>query len=383
MHQRTWLSILTLPIVTAFTYPVVFQQAQPAARIEVGRASQADPLAGMSDIQDVLTLVRDNYVDVPDMEKVVRGGIEEALERAHPMNAYLTPEELRLPDPGPAQVGLTLLKKTIWAQVVAVTPGSPADKAGIVVGDVIRKIDGDSIGSMSSWELERKLKGPAGSGLDLVNYDNISGQLKKINLKRELAQRPAILLRREAKGTLVSLPDLSAGRASELTGLLAGVDRGLPLVVDLRRCAGGELAEAARVASLFVSDGPFLTVQETGKPDRVLSVSTAATPPLPKVVILQGYGTVGAGEGLAAYLKKQSVLTVGERTAALGIERNRILLKQGGAVELVTRRWVGAGGEKLDRQGVTPEAPLKVSRPDEDPLPKVLEILAAKSKKVD
>ena len=210
MHQRTWLSLLTLPIVSAFTYPVLVRQAPPAPRVEASTSPQ-DPLAGLSDIQDVLTLVRDNYVDTPDLEKVIGGGSENALERAHPLNAYISPEELRLPEPGPAQVGLTVLKKTIWAQVVAVTPGSPADKAGIQVGDVVRKLDGDSIGSMSAWVLERRLKGAVGSELNLVNYDSVSGQLKKFNLKRELVKRPAIFVRKEAKGSLVALPDLSTG----------------------------------------------------------------------------------------------------------------------------------------------------------------------------
>ena len=380
MHQRTWLTLLTLPLVTAFTYPVVFQKAQPAPKVEVSQGSQ-DPLAGLADIQDVLTLVRDNYVDTPDLEKVIGGGIENALERAHPLNAYLSPEELRLPDPGPAQVGLTVVKKTIWAQVIAVTPGGPADKAGILVGDVVRKIDGVSIGGMSAWILERRLKGSVGSELNLVNYDSVTGQLKKFSLKRELVKRPAISVRRESKGTLISLPDLSVGRATELKGLLGEFDRGLPLVIDLRGCAGGELSEASQVAALFAKGGPFLTVQEAGKPDRLLTAAPSGSPPFPELAILQGSGTAGAGEGLAAFLKKQAILTIGDRTAALGVERNRILLKQGGAIELVNRRWVGAGGEKLDRQGVLPDESLKGLRADEDPLPKVLELLGSKRKK--
>ena len=71
---------------------------------------------------------------------------------------------------------------------------------------------------------------------------------------------------------------------------------------------------------------------------------------------------------------------MGERTAALGVQRTRILLKQGGAVELVNRRWLGAGGEKLDRQGVAPDYSLRGLQPDEDPLPKVLDALEAKNK---
>lgn len=380
MHQRTWLSLLTLPFVTAFTYPMVFQPAKPAAQVETSKAPQ-DPLAGLSDIQDVLTLVRDNYVDVPDMDKVVHGGIETALERAHPWNAYLTPDDLRLPDPGPAGVGLTVVKKAIWAQVLAVAPGSPAEKAGIQVGDIIRKVDGQSIGAMSAWRLERQLKGAPGSELNLVNYDNTTGQIKKLALKREVLARPTIAVRKEAKATVLRLPDLSPGRTMELKGLLENVDRKLPLILDLRGCAGGDLTEAAAAAGLFAKEGTLVTVQEAGKPERTIAVTKAEGAPWSSLAVLQGYGTVGASEGLASFLKKQSILVVGERTAGLGVERSRFQLKQGGAVELVNRRWVGAGGEKLDRQGVIPDEPLKATSASDDLLPKVLELLQNRLKK--
>jgi carboxyl-terminal processing protease len=380
MNQRTWLAILTLPFVTAFTYPMVFQQAQPIVKIETPKNPQ-DPLSGLSDIQDVLSNVRDYYVDTPDMEKVIAGGIQAALERAHPMNAYLTPEELRLPDPGPAQAGLMVLKKSIWAQVIAVTPGSPAAKAGMQVGDVIRKIDGDSVSTMSAWTIERRLKGTVGSELNLVKYDSANGQIKQVTLKREVILRPAISARKDPKATVIELPDLSTGRAMELKAMLGTLDRKLPLVLDLRECAGGDLTEAAMVAGLFAGDGTLVSVQEAGKPDRSVMAVSAGLQPFPEFAVLQGYGTVGASEGLVSFLKKQALLTIGEKTAGLGVERNRFPLKQGGAVELVNRRWLGAGGEKLDRQGVEPVEVLKGLQPNEDPLPKVLEIMATKLKK--
>ena len=188
MHQRSWLSLLTLPLVAAFTYPVMFQPVQDAPRLTAQVAAQ-DPLAGLSDIQDVLTLVRDNYVDKPDMEKVISGGIQGVLERAHPLNSYLTAEDLHLPDPGPAGVGITVVKRQIYAQIVAVVPDSPAAKAGFQVSDMVRKLDGESIGPMSAWTLERRLRGPVGSELTLLRYVAANGDLKKITLKRELSSR--------------------------------------------------------------------------------------------------------------------------------------------------------------------------------------------------
>ncbi len=393
MHQRAWLSILTFPLVATFTYPVVFRQALPSVQIEARQGPQ-DPLSGLSDIQDVLSLVKDHYVDSTDMEKVVNGGIVSALERAHPLNAYVSPEELRLLDPGPAQVGLTVLRKNIWAQVLAVSPGSPAAKAGIQPGDVIRKVDGESVGALSAWMLERKLRGLPGTEITVVHYASIDGQLKKVSMKRELPARRSILLKKDTKATLIGLPDLAPGRALEFKALLGDLDRKFPLVLDLRNCVGGELSEAALVAGLLGGDGKLATVQEVGKPDRIVSVvknvdktvdknvDKDGESAFSKIAIVQDISTVGAGETLVSLLKKQTVFTVGERTAGLGVERSRILLKQGGAVELVNRRWLGADGEKLDRQGVTPEQSLKNVQTLEDPLPKVLELLANRPKKV-
>ncbi len=419
MHQRSWLSLLTFPLVAAFTYPVMFQPVHDAPRIAAQAGPQApsqDPLAGLSDIQDVLALVRDNYVDKPDMEKVIDGGIQGVLERAHPLNAYLTPDDLHLPDPGPAGIGITVVKRQIYAQVVAVVPGSPAAKAGFQVSDMLRKLDGDSIGPMSAWTLERRLRGPVGSELSLLRYVAANGDLKQVSVKRELIVAPPVAVRKEPRATVLALADLGPGRAAELRRLLPGLDHKLPLVIDLRGCAGGTLAEAAQVAGLFVGPGPLATVEETGKPPVPVAIVPAGLPPFEQLAVLQGNYTLGPAEAFSSALKKQSVPVFGERTYGLGVERTRFLLRQGGAAEVVNKRWLGAGGEFLgagaekpealkaqdavkDKAGpkaeplgfgVVPDHVIKAVRPDDhavkgtkpedDPLPKILEILDAKVK---
>jgi len=384
MHQRTWFSLITLPLVAGFTYPVVFQKAPPAIRSESSQGSQ-DPLAGLADIQDVLSLVHENYVEEPDMEKVIQGGIQAVLERAHPLNAYLSNEDLRLPDPGPGEVGLKVVKRQIYAQIVAVVPGSPAAKAGIQLGDVLRKLDGDSIGPMSSWTLERRLRGALGSSLTVVMHQASSGDLKTLTLNRELPIHAPITVKKDPKATVLSLPDVTLGRADELKILLGGLDHKLPLVLDLRQCATGDLQEAALIAGFFMGDGPFATIQEVGKGDRLVRVVASPLEAFPKVAVLQGAGTVGAPEALVSAFKKHGIPTFGDRTAALGVERSRFALRNG-AAEIVNRRWVGTGGEKLgfggeksdQAPGVVAQHALKGLKPEEDPLPKVLEILEAK-----
>ena len=375
MHARTWLSVLSLPLVAAFTLPVLQQANPPSPRSAVdSKAAPQDPLAGLSDIQDVLSLVQQNYVDPPDMEKVVWGGVQAVLERSHPLNAYLTAEDLRLPDPGPAEAGLVVVKRGIYATVLAVVPGGPAAKAGIQAGDVLRKVDGDSVGRISAWSLERKLRGPVGSSLDLYRY-NATGDLTKTSVQRQLITPGAVVLKQGQGALLVSLPDLAPGRAEELKKTLAAADRGQTLVLDLRQCLKGSMGEAAAVAGLMGSKGNLATLEEAGKPERLLPVTGTGTA-FTRLALLLGRSTLGAGEVLASCLKKDGARTFGERTPGFGVERTRFPLKQGGAVELVSKRWVGLGGEKLDRQGVVPDQVLKVAD-TEDPLAKVLTALAA------
>jgi C-terminal peptidase prc len=373
MHARTWLSILSLPLVGAFTLPVLQQGQAPKAQPKAGaKAAPQDPLAGLSDIQDVLSLVQQNYVDPPDMEKVVGGGLQAVLERSHPLNAYLTAEDLRLPDPGPAEAGLVVVKRGIYASVMAVTAGGPAAKAGIQPGDVIRKVDGDSVGRLSAWALERKLRGPEGSTLDLYRY-NATGDLTKTTVTRQKPAPNPVAVKQGQGALLVALPDLAAGRGEELKKALAHADRAQTLVLDLRGCQRGAMDEAAAVAGLLGVQGTFATLQEAGKSDRAIAVSGGGKP-FAKLALLVGRSTIGAPEVLAACLKKGGARVLGERTPGLGVERARFALKQGGAVELVSKRWVGLGGEKLDRQGIIPDQVLRVAD-TEDPLARVLTAL--------
>jgi carboxyl-terminal processing protease len=399
MHQRTWLSLLTLPLIITFTAPMFHKQAPKPAKVEQNAASSDDPLAGLADIQDVLAHIRLNYVDVPDMEKVLAGGIQNALDRVHILNSYLPPKETQLPDPGSGETGLTLLKDRIIAFVAGVVPGSPAAEAGLKVGDQIRRIDGESLVPLSQWALERSLKGPVGSEITLAA--GLGSEQKKFVLRREKLRRPPTERRTDPRATTVILPDLGEGRAKELTDLLKKTSASIPLIVDLRNCIGGTYEEASKVASLLGCSGIFATLQETGQSDRPLRVPGHESISFSKIAVLIGQGTIGPAETLAAALKHandegnepkvpKTVILLGERTVGQAVERRRFPLKQGGAVEIVTKRWMGAGGERVDRgaggwrirTGLAPDYSLRGIPDDENLLPRIMDALQKGSPKL-
>lgn len=372
MHARTWLSALSLPLVAAFTWPVATQKLPTDG---AKSATTQDPLAGLTDIEDVLALVQANYVDRPDMPKVIGGGIQAVLERAHPLNSLLTPEDLRAGAPGPASAGMTVVKRGIYAQVLAVVPGGPADKAGVQMGDVIRRVDDEPIGPLSSWKLDRMLCGQPGAKIALFRYSAATADLGKVDVTLEPLAHRAITVKTTDQGSLVTIPDLKAGRAAELKAAILKLDRSKPLMLDLREDTDGSLTEAATVAGLFTGAGPFATIQDAGKPDRAVAITPSGLPAFKQLIVIQDPSTLGAAEALSSCLKKNGAAIVGERTPGLGVAQTRIPLRDGGAVELVTERWIGDGGEKLDRQGVTPTRALKLG-PKDDPLTAVLAALA-------
>ena len=396
MHQRSWLTLLTFPLIVAFTVPMFHRQEHRQAESMQRAAQGDDPLAGLADIQDVIAHIRNSYVEVPDLGMVLDGGIQGALERASLLNSYISPEETQLPSPGPGETGLTLVKDKIIAYVVGVAPNSPAAHAGFQIGDWVRKMDNEPISSMSHWAMERKLRGPVGSELEILRMSAATREQKKIAVKREKLKRQPIVSNLGPKAVQVALPDLGEGRAAELKAILKAADSKLPIVLDIRNCPSGSYAEAAKVASILGCRGTFATLQEVGQPDRPLAVPSNGAAPFKKIAVLVGQGTMGPAEALAFALKNlgaqpaetknpvAEAVFLGERTHGNAVELKTLPLRQGGAVEIVTKRWMGAGGERLDMglaggqlrsTGLTPDYSLRGVPDNEDFLPRVLEAL--------
>ena len=121
---------------------------------------------------EVLNRIKQEYVTDPDLKKVTDGAIRGLLESLDPYSTYLTPEQyqdyLQHPDPGPADVGIFVSKRMGYATVVAVLPGSPAEKAGVKPGDLIDEVDGAPTRQFSVLQLERTMAGQPNSTVKLT-----------------------------------------------------------------------------------------------------------------------------------------------------------------------------------------------------------------------
>lgn len=120
---------------------------------------------------EVLGLIRDTYVDEPNTDALMAGALEGVTDAMDPFSVYVpgpaVPGYVKALAAGKSLSGLALLKERGATLVMAVEKGSPADAAGLKVGDLVAKLDGASTRTMPIWEMQEQLARAPGSKIAL------------------------------------------------------------------------------------------------------------------------------------------------------------------------------------------------------------------------
>ncbi|MED5285784.1 MAG: S41 family peptidase [Planctomycetota bacterium] len=276
--------------------------------------------------------------------------------------------------------------------IVCPLMNTPAFRAGISAGDVITAIDGQSSEGMNSSDAVNKIKGPRGTQVTLTLQSSETGELRDVDLVRELISVESVVGdRRRPDGsweyTLEDHPEIAYVRIKEFgektATELEAVAETLPenilgLILDLRYNSGGLLDRAVEVCDLFLNEGTIVTIKSRGgEPDRppyTAELGTAFPDKLP-VAILINSGTASASEIVAACLQDHECATVvGERSYGKGTVQQIIKIDGGrSALKLtVSSYWRPSGrnihrlnGEESDEWGVLPDPGYEVPLTDE------------------
>ena len=256
---------------------------------------------------EVLNRIKQEYVTDPDLKKVTDGAIRGLLESLDPYSTYLTPEQyqdyLQHPDPGPADVGIFVSKRMGYATVVAVLPGSPAEKAGVKPGDLIDEVDGAPTRQFSVLQLERMMAGQPDSTvkLTLVREGRVDPQ--SITITRAVLNYPPVFAKMVDDGTgYMRVATFNKGKAREIAAKIKELESqgAHKIVLDLRNCAGGDVQEAVDTASLFLNKGlvTYLAGQRFPRQDvEVHPTGPVCTLPL---AVLINQSTAGPAELVAS-----------------------------------------------------------------------------------
>ena len=319
--------------------------------------------------EEVLSRVRSEYVEEPDIKEVTNGALHGLLESLDPFSSYLSPDEYaeyqKKKAPGSGETGLIVAKKFGYVSVITTLPGSPAAKSGISTGDIIEGINGTSTREMSLEKIRKELSGKAGSTVTLSLIRTSRVEPQKLTLKRETLTTPAVLAKQSEPGIgYLRIEAFPKGRSIEVAQRLAQLNNtgSKSLVLDLRNSADGEISEAVAIADLFMDHGLITYLQGQKMPRQDFN-ATAGKKAAMKIVVLVNRGTAGPAEVLASALQENGrAEMIGEKTYGVGSVQKIIPLDDGSAILLSVAKYYTPGGKAIQDNGLTPGVLVAESR---------------------
>ncbi len=342
----------------------------------IGKAGENTPENSPSSVYrhlgvytEVLSRIKTDYVEEPDMKLVTLGAVNGLLESIDPFASYLNSDQykeyLKDFDTYRGDVGMVLSKKYGYIAIVDVIPGSPAAKAGLSTGDMIETIKGVATRDMPLAYASLLLRGQPGSNIDLTVLKR-KPEPEKVTLTRAVVANPPLAAKIIPDGIGYIRPDSLTGKkvdeiAAAVKDLQAkGAKR---FLLDLRSCGAGEVDPGIELANLFLQSGTIAYAQGQRYPrhDYVADGKKQITS-LPLVVITNRGTAAGAEVAAAALLGDKRADVVGERTYGDASIRRTITMDDGSAVILSVAKFYGPDGKAIQDTGVTPTE--QVAEPD-------------------
>ena len=241
-------------------------------------------------------------------------------------------------------------------EVGSVQPGSPADQAGLLTGDVLLRVAATDVTTADVPTTAGLLRGEEGTTV-LVAVRRGSAT-RTVRLARAMFSTDDVVVERLAGGiSRVAITAFTRGVGRDVARAMAaeGPDRTGGVVLDLRDNPGGLLDEAVSVASVFLDGGPVVSYERRGAKPRTLDAFEGGDTATPLVVLVNP-STASAAEVVAGALQDRNrAVVVGTRTYGKGSVQEPSTLSDGSALELTVGRYLTPSGRALDGVGIEPD----------------------------
>jgi carboxyl-terminal processing protease len=351
-------------------------------------AGRFDPYKKLSVFTKVLSYIEMNYVENVSESDLMFGAARGLTDVLDPHSRFMDPEEydrLKRETEGDTEItgiGIDLERRKRGLVVVSPIEGSPAWKAGVEPGDIIKKIDGTDADSLEWEEAVGRIQGPEGSEVVLVLERR--GREQTLRIKRMKFEVRSVEGRMLEDGYgYIKIRIFSSNTDSKLVEALEDVKKrsdtkgGLRgLILDLRRNPGGLLDQGVRVADRFLTEGLIVrTVGKAGREmDRQMAHSRGSWTGFPMVVLVDG-ATASAAEIVAGALQDhQRAVIMGSQSFGKGSVQTVMEIDGCGpkpcGLKLTVSRYFTPSGRSIQNQGITPDVFVDASAPptetDED-----------------
>jgi len=342
------------------------------------------PREQLRKFSEVYSVIKNNYVDNIDDNKLFNDAIAGALAGLDPHSTYLDYEGLK--DFGIATggefggLGLEVGMEDGLVKVVSPIEDTPAYRAGIKSGDLIVQLDGAPVKGLSIGDAIKKMRGKPDTQIKLSISRKGEKGLVDITLTRAIIKNPSV----KYKLTDAGYPYVRITQFQERTGQdlakalmtirekTQGPIKGM--VLDLRNNPGGVVSSAVAVSAAFLkkdllvvySDGRtadskmrlFASHKNYSGPDpdddylKVLPPEMKTVP----MVVLVNAGSASASEIVSGALQDhQRAKVLGTQSFGKGTIQTLLPLSSGSAVKLTVARYFTPSGRSIQAKGITPD----------------------------
>jgi carboxyl-terminal processing protease len=347
--------------------------------VNVRASSNDGAYRQLSVYSEVLSRIRLEYVEEPNIPGVTVGALHGLLESLDANSSYLSPEEYKhyksMKNGGKAEIGATVSKRFGYADVVSIIPGGPAEKAGIENSDIIESIEGKSTHDMSLAEIRALLSGEVGSTVSVAVVRPRKAEPQKIVITRDVVTIPPVTEKMLADNVgYIEVDAFPEGKSQEIAGKIRDLQKqgAKKLVLDLRNSASGAESEGIATANLFLDHGTITYLQGQKYPREAFNADPIKDITKLPVAVLVNRGTAGPAEIVAsAILENARGDVVGDKTFGDGSVQKLIEMRDNSALILSIAKYYSPSGKAIQDAAVTPNVMVAdiaddAGLPDED-----------------
>ena len=311
---------------------------------------------------EVLSRIRSEYVEEPNIPQVTDGALHGLLESLDPNSSYLTAAEYKQyrarKSDGKGQIGATISKRFGYAAVISVIPGGPADKAGVENGDIFEAIEGRTTREMSLAEVQSLLSGEPGSNVNVSVVRARRAEPQKMTITRNIVKIPDVSEKSLEDGIVyIKVDAFTKGKAQEIANKIKdeqqkGAKR---IILDLRDCAEGDEQEGIATANLFMNHGVITYLQGQRFPRETFNADMNKVITGLPLVVMVNRGTAGSAEIVAAaVLENARGDVLGDKTFGVGSVQKVIEIPDGSAIILSIAKYYTPTGKAIQDTAITP-----------------------------
>jgi carboxyl-terminal processing protease len=338
-----------------------------------GADGNFDDQDAYSTLEQTWDLIQSQYVDPStinsdDLIHAAAKGMVNALgDTGH--STFLDPLEVQTSDPELSGeyvgIGVELDYSGRLPRVISPIEGGPADKAGILSGDLIAKIDGTKLDGMTSDQIATLIRGDEGTTVDLTIERAGQPDFDVTLTRSKITVDPVSWWMIGDHIAQIRFSQFSQQASDELRQVIQDAeDAGATaFILDLRDNSGGLVTEALNVGGAFLPEGTTMfQVKDRDGNTSDMTVTDGTDFDYPLVVLINE-GTASAGEITAAAISEAGVgTTVGETTYGTGTVLSSFPLDDGSLLILGTQFWLTPSGKSVWKVGLDPQIP--VALPD-------------------